>query len=143
MWDEGRQSIEWACTRVINLYALLNDAADWEGVAGLYTPDGRMARPSAPNNPVVGRDAILASLKSRPPRAARHVISNIVVDVDSDTEARAMSVILLFQGEAGEDGSLPTRDQTGPLVGYFKDRLVLTEEGWRFAERVGGLDFAP
>jgi len=143
MWTEDRQSIEWACTRVINLYALLNDAADWEGVAGLYTVDGQMARPSAPNNPVVGREAILAALKARPPRAARHVISNIVVDVDGENEARAMSVILLFQGQAGEEGTLPTRDQTGPLVGYFKDRMVRTDEGWRFAERIGGLDFAP
>jgi hypothetical protein len=143
MWDEDRQSVEWACTRLINLYALLNDAADWDGVAGLYTEDGQMARPSAPDAPIIGRDAILAALRARPPRAARHVISNIVVDVDGENEARAMSVILLFQGEAGENGALPTRDRTGPLVGFFKDRLVKTDEGWRFAERIGGLDFAP
>ena len=143
MTDEERNGIEWACTRLINLYALLNDAGDWDGVAGLYAQDGQMARPSAPDKPVIGRDAILASLKSRPPRAARHVISNIVVDVESETKARAMSVILLFQGEADGNGGLPVRDPKGPLVGYFKDRLIRTEEGWRFAERIGGLDFAP
>jgi hypothetical protein len=30
-----------------------------------------------------------------------------------------------------------------PIVGSFSDRLVLTDEGWRFAERIGGLDFKP
>ncbi len=147
MREEERHGIEWACTRLINLYTLLNDAADWDGVAGLYTPDGQMARPSAPDKPIVGRDAILAAFRSRPPRAARHMVSNIVVDVDSPSEAHAMSVILLFQGESNsgvkEGGGLPTRDPKGPLVGYFRDRLVRTSEGWRFAERVGGLDFAP
>ncbi len=143
MTDEERQSIEWACARLINLYTLLNDAADWDGVANLYDVDGRMARPSAPAKPIVGRDTILATFKSRPPRAARHVVSNIVVDVVSPTEATAMSVLVLYQGEANPEGGLPIRDPKGPLVGYYKDRLVKTGEGWRFAERVGGLDFAP
>ncbi len=143
MREEERQSIEWACTRLINLYTLLNDANDWEAVASLYTPDGSMARPSAPDKPIVGRDAILASFLSRPARAARHVVSNVVVEVDSAMEASAHSVLTLFQGIANPDGGLPIRDPKGPLVGYYKDRLVRTDEGWRFAERVGGLDFAP
>ena len=143
MKEEARQSIEWACTRLINLYTLLNDAADWQAVASLYTPDGSMARPSAPDKPIVGRDAILAAFLSRPARAARHIVSNIVVEVQSETEATAYSVLTLFQGLANPDGGLPIRDPSGPLVGFYKDRLVRTDEGWRFASRVGGLDFAP
>ncbi len=50
---------------------------------------------------------------------------------------------MLYQGDAAEGGGLPIRDPKGPLIGWFKDRLRKTEEGWRFAERVGGLDFAP
>jgi Nuclear transport factor 2 (NTF2) domain. len=136
------RAIEWDCTKLINRYTLLNDAADWEAVAALYTEDGRMARPSAPDQPIIGRDAILAAFKGRPARAARHVISNIVVDVVSGTEATATSVIVLYQGNASETGGLPVRDPKGPLIGTYTDRLRKTPEGWRFAERRGGLDFA-
>ncbi len=143
MTDEERLAAEWACTKLINRYTLLNDAADWDAVAALYTEDGRMARPSAPDKPVIGREAILAAFKSRPARAARHVVSNIVVDVESETQARAISIIVLYQGTESPDGGLPVRDPKGPLIGTYTDRLRKTAEGWRFAERVGGLDFAP
>jgi len=143
MDEATRRAIEWDCTKLINRYTLLNDAADWDAVAGLYTEDGRMARPSAPDQPVIGRETILAAFKSRPARAARHVVSNVVVDVVSETEATAMSIIVLYQGSAGENGGLPVRDPKGPLIGTYTDRLRKTADGWRFAERRGGLDFAP
>ncbi len=142
--DEAtRRAIEWDCTKLINRYTLLNDAADWDAVAALYTHDGKMARPSAPDKPIIGRDAILATFKSRPTRAARHVVSNIVVDVLSETQATAMSVIVLYQGSASESGGLPARDTSGPLIGTYTDRLRKTADGWQFEERRGGLDFAP
>jgi len=143
MDDATRRAIEWACPKPINRYTLLNDAADWEAVAALYTEDGQMTRPSAPDQPIVGRDAILAAFKSRPARAQRHVISNVVVDVVSETEATAFCIIVLYQGTASADGGLPVRDPSGPLIGTYADRLRKTAEGWRFAERRGGLDFAP
>lgn len=143
MTDDERMAIEWACTKLINRYTLLNDAADWDAVAALYTEDGRMARPSAPDRPVIGREAILAAFRSRPARAARHIVTNIVVDVESATEARAQSIIVLYQGIENPAGGLPVRDPAGPLVGTYTDRLRRTADGWRFAERIGGLDFAP
>ena len=141
--ETTRRAIEWDCAKLINRYTLLNDAADWDAVAAFYTEDGQMARPSAPDKPIVGREAILANFKSRPARAARHVVSNIVVDVVSETEATAMSVIVLYQGIANESGGLPARDTSGPLIGTYTDRLRKTAQGWQFAERRGGLDFAP
>lgn len=143
MDEATRRAIEWDCTKLINRYTLLNDAADWDAVAALYTEDGQMARPSAPDKPIVGRDAILATFKSRLARTARHVVSNIVVDVVSETEATAMSVIVLYQGIASESGGLPARDTSGPLIGTYTDRLRKTALGWQFEERRGGLDFAP
>lgn len=125
-----RQSIEWECTRLINLYALLNDEMRWEDVAALYAPDGAMARPTAPNAPVVGREAILAAFKSRPPRTTRHVCANIVIDVESSRAALGRSAMLLF-----------TSAEAPPLIGGFDDRFVLTDDGWRFAERRGYLTF--
>jgi hypothetical protein len=131
MTPDERRAIEWDCSQLILRYANLNDESRWEDVAALYTLDGSMARPTAPDTPVVGREAILASLRARPPRVTQHVIANVTVDVESPTSATAFSGIALY-----------TAKDAPPLLGYFKDRLVLTDEGWRFAERRGGLTFA-
>jgi SnoaL-like domain len=131
MSPEARRAIEWECTRLINLYANLNDEARWEEAAALYAEDGLMTRPTAPGDPIVGRAALLASFRARPPRTSQHIVANIVVDVESETEARGYSVILLFTGK-----------DAPPLVGSYRDRFVLTGEGWRFAERRGALTFA-
>ena len=88
-----------------------------------------MVRPTAPDAPTVGREAILAAFKARPPRVTRHVCSNVVIDVESEDAARGVSAMLLFTGAAE------------PLVGSFHDRFVLTADGWRFAERRGSLLF--
>ncbi|MEI9852364.1 MAG: nuclear transport factor 2 family protein [Sphingomonas sp.] len=90
-----------------------------------------MTRPTAPDAPIVGREALLASFLARPPRTSQHVCANIVVAVENESAASAHSVILLF-----------TAKDAPPLVGQYDDRFVPTAEGWRFAERRGGLSFA-
>lgn len=117
--------------RLIADYAALNDAAEWDQLAALYTPDGRMNRPTQPDTFVEGQAAILAAFKARPPRPSRHIVANIRVDVSGDT-AQATSQILLF-----------TAPNTAPLVGTYRDRLTKTPAGWRFTERLGSLDFPP
>lgn len=143
MTEDERRAIELDCEKLIKRYVNLNDAQDWEAVAALYSEDARFARPSKPGEFVVGREAILASFTARPPRAQRHVIANTVVEVEDADHARAFSVIVLYMGDLPEDGGLPVMDPKSPLVGTFTDKLVRTPEGWRFAERVGGLDFRP
>ena len=143
MTEDERRAIEADCERLIKLYVNLNDAQDWPAVAALYTEDARFARPSQPGVFIEGREAILESFLARPARAQRHVIANTVVDVEDANHARAFSVIVLYQGDVAEPGELPTMSANSPLVGTFTDRLVRTVEGWRFAERVGGLDFRP
>ena len=143
MTDDERRAIEADCERLIKRYVNLNDAQDWPAVAALYTEDARFARPSQPGVFAEGREAILASFLARPARAQRHVIANVVVDVEDQTHARAFSVIVLYMGDGPEGGGLPVQDPKSPLIGTFTDRLVRTRDGWRFAERIGGLDFAP
>jgi hypothetical protein len=128
--DAERRAIEHECARLVALYANLNDEARWDEVAALYAEDGVMYRPTAPDQGVVGREAILAAFKARPPRTTRHVCSNVVIDVDGPATARGTSAMLLF-----------TAADAPPLVGSFHDRFCLTAEGWRFAERRGSLIF--
>lgn len=129
MTDAVRRAIEQDCARLVNLYANLNDAGDWVGVASLYAEQGTMTRPTAPDAPIVGRAAILAAFQARPARASRHIVGNIVIDVESDSSASGESAMLLFTGTAA------------PLVGSFHDRFVRTDDGWRFAERRGSIVF--
>ena len=129
MTRDERRAIEWDCARLVSLYANLNDTARWEDVAALYTEDGIMARPTSPDAPIVGRAAILAAFRGRPPRKTRHLCSNVVIDVLSSTDACGESAMVLFTAEGP------------PLAGSFHDRFVLTADGWRFAERRGSLAF--
>jgi len=141
MTEDERRAIETDVTRLIHEYVWANDAQDWDKCASLYTEDAVFRRPSG-GDPVVGREAILASFTARPPRAQRHVMANTLVDVVSESEATVKSVIVLYMGDAAEDG-LPVQDPKSPLIGTFEDRVVKTADGWRFAERTGGLDFRP
>ncbi|MEZ5892947.1 MAG: nuclear transport factor 2 family protein [Parvularculaceae bacterium] len=136
-----RREIENDCAGLIRHYANLTDAHDWDALVALYTEDGLMTRPTAPDKPIVGRKALLDAFRSRPPRISQHVCANIVVDVEHRAEASAFSVILLYTGTAADDGGLPQRDAAGPLIGTYRDRFRLTPEGWRFSERRGALTF--
>jgi ketosteroid isomerase-like protein len=118
------------CERLILDYAACNDASDWDAVAAMYVPHGRMSRPVAPDDFVEGRGAILAAFKARPARTTRHICANIRVNVENETRATATSQIMLFTGA----------EQT-PLVGSYADVLTNDGNGWRFAERRGSLDF--
>ncbi len=130
-----------AIVELITRYAVLNDTGDWDAVAALYTDDGRMNRPTAPDDFISGRAAILAAFKSRPPRASRHIVANILVTLGGETRARATSQILLFTGTPAEEGGIPIQSAAPPLVGTYEDTLVRTPDGWRFSERRGRLDF--
>jgi len=129
MGAEERRAIEWDCARLVHHYANLNDAAEWAAAAALFVDDGLLFRPSAPDQPIAGRDAILAAFLARAPRTTRHVCANVVIDVLSPDSATGESAMLLFTGTGA------------PLVGSFHDRFTRTADGWRFQERKGSLIF--
>lgn len=129
--------IEHACARLIKRFALLNDAGDYAGLAAMFTENGVFARPSAPNDPICGRQNILRAFQSRPRRLSRHLTSNIVIDVLGPTEARAVSYIVLYASADEGDAPLATAPH---LIGAFRDKLVLLDGQWLFSERLGQVD---
>ncbi len=120
--------IEWAVERQIRRFAMLNDAHDADGLAAMFTADGSFARPSEPDAPVAGREAICAFFRDRPRRVTRHVMANTTVDILSVREVRAHSYVVLYMA-----------DKT--LIGDFHDRMELHDGVWLFAERRGSLAF--
>lgn len=143
MDDTATLADKLAITELVTRYAALTDAADWKAVAALYTADGRMSRPTAPDDFIEGREAIVEAFEARPRRHARHIVANVLVTLQAPDQARATSQILLFNAAAAADGGLPIQSAAPPLVGTYEDRLTRTADGWRFVERRGSLDFRP
>jgi hypothetical protein len=138
MTAEQKHLIEADITRLLTLYANLNDLRDWQQVASLYTTDGVMIRPIAGTPPVSGREAILASFMARPTdRRTKHVYCNGAVQVLSPTTATAYSAYVIYYGTQDDSHPLPLLDKTPPVLCEFTDELVLTQEGWRFTRRHG------
>ena len=127
------------CADLIVRYAYLNDERRFDELAALFTEDAVLFRPSAPGQPIEGRQAILVALCKRPPETATfHVTSDVQVEVDGATTARCRSRILMMSGTRSPDGGAPT-DVRAPVPGVFIDVLRLTADGWRFASRRGSL----
>lgn len=132
-----RAAIAWECERLIHLYAMLNDAGDFQAMAEMFIEDGVFARPSQAEAPIRGKAAILNAYASRPPRFTRHLITSVVVTVEDAENARAHSYLSLYTGQAGE--ALPRAAEPVCLIGDFRDRFVREGGVWKFSERLGSL----
>jgi hypothetical protein len=135
------QSIELACSKLCNQFALFNDAGNHEDLAALFTVDGRYARPTDPDNFVSGRAAILAAFKARPKdNVTRHLITNIVVTVTGATTAQGLCYVTLYNGStANLAEKIGFKANPSVLIGEYHDAFVLTDAGWKFSQRVGRL----
>jgi len=130
--------IRQACTDLIVRYAYLNDERRYDELVSLFTEDAVLYRPSAPEQGISGRPAILAAFRKRPADSMTfHVTSDILVEVQDEENAQARSRILLLSGTRPQDGSALPLDARAPVPGVFRDRFVLTPQGWKFAERRG------
>lgn len=134
-----------ACRQLVHRYAYLNDERDFVAIADMFTEDGLLYRPSAPDKAIQGRAAILAALQTRPASTATfHVCTDVLVEVLSAKRATARSRILMLSGERTAGAIVPDATTVkAPLPGTFEDELVLTVEGWKFASRKGGLWVRP
>ena len=128
---------ERACERLIHSFGRANDARDFDTLGELLAEDASYARPPDPANPILGREAIVASFRARPAaRITRHLFCNTVVTVESATVARAVSEVVLYMGAAVEGGVAQAEPA---LIGSFEDRFVRQGERWLFLARKGSL----
>ena len=134
-----RVAIIQECSQLIARFALANDARDADALADMFVEDGVFVRPTRPDQPYTGREAIREAFRAKPANlVTRHVVANLVVDVLSALEARAQSYLLLYTAPATETG-LPKADAK-QLFGAFDDHMVRDSDGvWKFRERRGSL----
>lgn len=140
---QQQQSIEQACARLVNLYYHYNDNRDFKAASELFTEDGALARPTDPENFTQGRANILAAWESRPnDRIARHVISNIIINVEDADHARGTCYATLFMAPVdAEKAKFGVKASSSQLVGEFYIDFVLTDAGWKIARTTGVIIF--
>ncbi|MBB6014610.1 hypothetical protein HNR59_004006 [Aquamicrobium lusatiense] len=125
----SRLEDERAIETLIRRYVHLVDAGRWEDVASLFVEGGELVRPSAPDSPIAGREAILAAFRARPARLARHLVCNTVIGFDGPDVANATSYSVLVSAVPQRGISLS--------VGAFDDVLVREGGIWLFRSRRG------
>jgi ketosteroid isomerase-like protein len=135
-----RTVIEWRCQQLVNRFALLNDANDFEALVALFTEDGVFARPTIPDQPMVGRQVILEQFRKRPPRTIRPLMANVVIDVESAERASGVCYMILYSGPPAAEGQQgPPKADGAALIGAFHDTFVKQDGEWLFARRQGSL----
>ncbi|MCA0424714.1 MAG: nuclear transport factor 2 family protein [Proteobacteria bacterium] len=124
---------EWSCAKAIQKYAKGADSNDAEMFTGAFTPDGVWVRPDGQE--IKGHDALRTFLLARPTGGfARHIISNIVVDVlDASTAvAASLATVLKYPAPA----NLPLTTKPATMLACYDDQLRLCADGqWRIARR--------
>ena len=143
MTPAERQIIEWECRQLALRFTAMSDRQEWQAACALLTEDAVFARPTDPDNPLVGREQIQAAFEARPAeRVTRHICTNLVMTARSEMQVSGHLYALLYTGDRSDDetGIIVADDKQ--LVGEFEDDYVRTEHGWRIAKRVGKLIFS-
>lgn len=114
-----------AVQQLLARYTHFVDRGPWHKISSLFTADAEFV---VRNQPIVGRDAIHEFYRARSETelTSRHVVTNVLVDAASVTEAEVISTITLYR-EIG--GTTPV------LVGDYHDVVRLDDGVWRFARR--------
>jgi len=120
---------ERAIQKLITTYSQTASVADWEGAVGTYLPDGLWEIPHL-SLAFEGHEAIRGAL------AAFFEQMDYVIQMNapalihvSGSTARASSAIR-------ECGKSAGKDEGFEYLGFYRDELVKTPQGWRFRTRV-------
>ncbi len=133
-------TLAWMVDRaqILELTARYNrcfDDGDPEGYAATFTEDGVMEVAGGPKT--TGR-AALAEMVRRTPYGIVHVTVDPIVEVDGDRAVQ--DVTLLVVARPAPDAPADKRSSRLQRSGRYRDELVRTPEGWRFARRTATLD---
>jgi len=134
MKDKKRLRIEAEVARLPLLFARYADNGDHAALAALFTEDCEFARPFQPDHPFHGRACVQAIFRDRPPILVRHIVTNVLVEVISETEAKGTNYLTMLSSHKSVE---PPQEAGAIYVGGFEDDYVKTDAGWQFARRMG------
>jgi uncharacterized protein (TIGR02246 family) len=129
---EDREEIR----RLLVAYATALDARDMAAYAGLFARDGEWIGGTGHGRTPEGiRSMLEEKLAPNPPAPGpthRHVVSNVVVELDGDAATAVSSWTLVSRAQ----GDVPELT----LQGTYRDALVREDGRWRFASREAHVD---
>ena len=133
MNDDQRAAIEHACTRLSYEYARAIDFRDYDNFAELFATDGELEV----GRTLSGRTAIQESLHGRPDELrSRHVITNVLIDVESASSARGTSYLSLYRHLGPESlDRVPIAFDAPAAIGHYEDRFICEGGIWLFKRR--------
>ena len=135
-----RLEIERACERIVYAYVRALDLGDMSVAADFFAENGSIARPMAPDQIIQGREAIRASLLSRPKTLlTKHLATNVMIDVESRDAARGISYLTMISTTPPGETRPPFISQGPVYFGEFADRYVRENSVWKFLERRGSI----
>jgi hypothetical protein len=139
MTTAERIAIERACERLVHHYSRALDLGDMNAAADCFAEEGSLARPMTPDVVIQGREAVRASLLSRPKTLlTKHLATNVMIDVEGPDHARGLSYLTMISCTPGD--AKPPFASPGPLwFGEFADRFVRVGGEWKFLERRGSI----
>jgi uncharacterized protein (TIGR02246 family) len=137
MIEEGMSRLiaERACERLMYQYARFVDSGEAARIADLFTDDGVWT--AADGRSMEGQHQIRAAFSARQAltrRLSRHVITNVLIDVHSDTDASGTAYLVNYR----HDGTGDTVERPGParhpkFVGDYHLGFRSLDGAWRIA----------
>ena len=137
MIEDGTNRLiaERACERLMYQYARFVDSGEAARIADLFTDDGVWT--AADGRSMDGQDQIRAAFSARQAltrRLSRHVITNVLIDVHSDTEASGTAYLVNYR----HDGTGDRVERPGParhpkFVGDYHLEFRSLDGEWRIA----------
>jgi SnoaL-like domain len=132
--------IKHACEQLVYAYSRALDLGDLNGAADFFAENGSLARPMAPDQVIRGREAIRASLMTRPANLrTKHLATNTMIQVESHDTAAGISYLTMIATMPGADDKPPFLSDGPIYFGEFKDRFVRENGVWKFQERLGSI----
>src|SRR5438874_2523392 len=125
------------CERLVVDYARRLDLGDPERVAELFTDDAVWEMPGRLR--FEGRAQLREAFATRmvaPGRTARHVVTNVAIDLVAPGEAIGFCYLINYRHDSPTGQPEDPAPAEAPMyVGQYQDRFVRTAEGWRFKHR--------
>ena len=137
------RNVEAACYALCADYSENVDSQDDARLTEVFAEDALFTLPIGSKEPIRGADKIVAMFQARPRgRLTQHLISNFRVHMETMDIAVGTCRVLLFTSDLSEPETPEGRKAASKqMMGTYQDRYVRTKNGWRFAERTGGITF--
>lgn len=124
---------ERACERLMYQYARFVDSGHASGIADLFTEDGTWT--GADGRGMNGRAEVRAAFTAREAltrRLSRHVITNVLIDVQSPDEATGIAYLINYRHDRqGDEPSGPAAARHPKFVGDYHLHFRRVEGEWR------------